>query len=296
MIIKPVSFFGVKLLSGKSWGAKWLTIKLPVSQRLTIKLLAIPVLTMQLLSNSPTLTASALVAISGGQYRPLYLSEDSPTQQVAPFQLDKYPVTNREFKRFLQRHPPWRKDAIASVFAEAPYLSKWQRTDQHWAPAVAQLDSPVTAVSWFAAQAYCQAQNKRLPTVSQWEFVASASQDSQNGSDDPRYNQRILDWYARPSTHELASVTATPANYWGVHAMHGLIWEWTEDFNSALVSGESRADSTIDATLFCGSGASGSADPQDYAAFMRYGFRSSLQAKFTLANLGFRCATEQEQH
>ena len=38
--------------------------------------------------------------------------------------------------------------------------------------------------------------------------------------------------------------------------------------------------------------ASGSADPSDYAAFMRYGFRSSLQAKFTLNNLGFRCAQD----
>ncbi|MFT6733520.1 MAG: sulfatase modifying factor 1 [Polaribacter sp.] len=72
--------------------------------------------------------------------------------------------------------------------------------------------------------------------------------------------------------------------------MHGVVWEWTEDFNSSLVNGESRNDSSIDSKLFCSAGAAGSADPSNYAAFMRFGFRSSLQAKFTLGSLGFRCA------
>ena len=80
----------------------------------------------------------------------------------------------------------------------------------------------------------------------------------------------------------LKRVAQSPANYWGVYDMHGLIWEWTQDFNSNLVSGESRADSTLNQTMFCGSGAAGAPDPSDYAAFMRYGFRSSLQSQFAL--------------
>ncbi|MDC2887990.1 hypothetical protein [Psychrosphaera algicola] len=43
----------------------------------------------------------------------------------------------------------------------------------------------------------------------------------------------------------------------GVKDLHGLIWEWTEDFNSALVSGESRSDSNINQKLFCAAGAQG---------------------------------------
>ena len=39
---------------------------------------------------------------------------------------------------------------------------------------------------------------------------------------------------------ELAPVGASPANYWGVYDLHGLIWEWVEDFNSALVVTDSR--------------------------------------------------------
>jgi formylglycine-generating enzyme len=62
----------------------------------------------------------------------------------------------------------------------------------------------------------------------------------------------------------------------------------TLDFNSALVTGESRADAALERTLYCGSGAIGAADFEDYAAFMRYAFRSSLEAHYSVANLGFR--------
>jgi len=56
------------------------------------------------------------------------------------------------------------------------------------------------------------------------------------------------------------------------------------------VTGESRADQSIERTLYCGAGAAGATDFENYAAFMRYAFRSSLQASYCIANLGFRCA------
>ena len=79
-------------------------------------------------------------------------------------------------------------------------------------------------------------------------------------------------------------------NDYGVYDLHGLIWEWVEDFNSGLVTGESRADSSLDQAAFCGSGGLNAANFEDYAAFMRFGLRSSLNGSFSLANLGFRCA------
>jgi formylglycine-generating enzyme required for sulfatase activity len=41
---------------------------------------------------------------------------------------------------------------------------------------------------------------------------------------------------------------------------------------------------------FCGAGAATAADATDYATFMRYAFRSSLRASYTVRNLGFRCS------
>ncbi|WMC11542.1 formylglycine-generating enzyme family protein [Oceanimonas pelagia] len=232
--------------------------------------------------------ATDMASLPAGEVRPLYLTKDSPLTPVAPFMLDKTPVTNRQFAAFVAAHPQWQPGRPPALLTEPAYL-------QHWpglTPAEEQYHQPVTFVSWFAADAYCRAQGKRLPTVAEWEYAAQASQTAALGASEPGFTRRILDWYARPATAHLHNVGRSPANYWGVQDLHGLVWEWTRDFNSALVTGESRGDSSLDQGLFCGSAAAGSADPSDYAAFMRYGFRSSLKATYALGNLGFRCAKE----
>lgn len=240
-----------------------------------------------LLAFSAIATAATMAPIKAGTYRPLYLSENSPKVQVAAFQLDRTPATNAEFSAFVKKHPEWQKGRARSVFTEKQYLQHWPKSNQ---PKAADAQKPVVYVSWFAADAYCRAQGKHLPTVAQWEYVARASSKRADGSQEAGYKQTILDWYGKAAHQGLAKVGQGPANYWGIHNMHGLIWEWTDDFNSSLVTGESRADSSFNQQMFCGAGAAGAVDPGDYAAFMRHGFRSSLQAKFTLNSLGFRCA------
>jgi formylglycine-generating enzyme len=245
-----------------------------------------------LVSNS-TWGQDEMANIAAGEYRPLYLSSDSPIVSVQSFRLDKQPVTNGDFRDFVIQNPKWKKDNIPSLFAEKSYLSHWNHSSDQYEPNSTDLKKPVTFVSWYAAQAYCQAQQKRLPTVAEWEYVARASSTQENGSTEKSYNQRILDWYANAANQMLTEVGKDEPNYWGVHNMHGLIWEWTEDFNSNLISGESRGDSSVNKDLYCATGSVGAVDPSDYAAFMRYGFRSSLNAKFTLGSLGFRCAADE---
>lgn len=231
--------------------------------------------------------------ITAGTYRPLYLSQDSPLVSVSTFWLDKQPVTNRDYQRFIADNPKWQRENAPKIFIEKNYLNHWVLVNDQTKPLADDLDKPVIFVSWYAAQAYCQAQKKRLPTIAEWEYVAQASSTKKDGSLEKGYNQEILDWYARAAKRPLVNVGQDKANYWGVHNMHGLIWEWTEDFNSSLVSGESRGDSSVNKNLYCASGSVGAVDPSDYAAFMRYGFRSSLSAQFTLRSLGFRCAMDE---
>src|SRR5262249_33957477 len=88
----------------------------------------------------------------------------------------------------------------------------------------------------------------------------------------------------------LPAVGKGPANFYGVRDLHGLIWEWVADFNTALVTGDARGDTGLDRQLFCGSGSEGAKDRADFPPFMRYGFRSSLKASYTVHNLGFRGA------
>ena len=88
----------------------------------------------------------------------------------------------------------------------------------------------------------------------------------------------------------LPEVGSGEPNYWGVQDLHGLIWEWVADFNTALVTGESRGDTGLERSLFCGAGSLGAPERDNYPAFMRFGFRGSLKANYTVHNLGFRCA------
>jgi cytochrome oxidase Cu insertion factor (SCO1/SenC/PrrC family) len=205
---------------------------------------------------------------------------------VASFEIDEHAVTNAEYLEFVRTHPEWRRSRVAPVLADAGYL-------RHWAGdldpgAQAPPASPVVDVSWFAARSYLRSVGKDLPTVDQWEYVAAASATRRDASRDPAFLGRLRQWYGRPTPERLAAVTTAPRNVYGISGLHGLVWEWTLDFNSSLVTGESRTDSDLDRTRFCGSGAAGAANFEDYAAFMRYAFRSSLEANYTVGNLGFR--------
>ena len=147
-------------------------------------------------------------------------------------------------------------------------------------------------VSWFAARALARAQGKRLATTAEWERAASAGFTSVIGATEPGFRAAVLDWFTRPTPETLPDAGTGRANFFGARDLFGLIWEWVDDFNTAMVTGESRADTGLERDLFCGSGSAGARDPSDYAAFMRAGLRSSLRANYAVPNLGFRCAAD----
>lgn len=224
--------------------------------------------------------------IGAGVVRPLFPATPEVERdgvQVAAFRLDRTPVTHAEFLTFVQADPRWRRDRVPRLFADARYLSAWAAPDALGA----QVDprAPVTQVSWFAAKAYCAARGGRLPTEDEWERAAMASETAADGSKDPAFAQRILDWYAK--RNEARAVGAGTPNFWGVHDLHGLVWEWVYDFNASMITNDRDASGK-----FCGAGAAGSQNRNDYASFMRVAFRSSLRADYTTENLGFRCAAD----
>ncbi len=210
----------------------------------------------------------------------------TPRRQVRAFDIDVYPVTNAQFLAFVHQHPEWRKSRAKALFVDANYLANWAGDLE--LGAMAPPGSPVVNVSWFAARAYLRAQGKDLPTVDQWEYVAAASDAARDASRDPAFLDRLRRWYGGAVPRPLPAVGSGFSTVYGAHDLHGLVWEWTLDFNSALVTGESRGDSALERTLYCGSGAVGSADFENYPAFMRYALRSSLEARYSVGSLGFR--------
>ncbi|MCW9707301.1 formylglycine-generating enzyme family protein [Fodinibius salsisoli] len=236
-----------------------------------------------------------MARIEGGTFMPFYSStEDSIT--VDPFYLDKFAVTNAEFLEFVKANPEWRRSNVKSVFAEDGYLKHWAGDLDLGSDAEKIKNSPVTNVSWFAARAYAQWRGKRLPTLYEWEYVASASHDKPLASRDKEFVQKVLDWYSRPNPETLPRVGQGKPNVHGVYDMHGLIWEWVQDFNTVFISGESRGDQGELKQFYCaaGSSAASETDKENYAAFLRFAFRGSLEADYSVGNLGFRCAKDNQ--
>lgn len=228
-----------------------------------------------------------MVLLPAGEYAALYRSLDEPdTIQVDAFYLDITPVTNADFLAFVTAKPKWRRSMVSPLFASEGYLRHWASDTSLGA---APLDAPVINVSWFAAQAYARWQNRRLPTVAEWEYAAGAGISTPIGREEPGHLERVLEAATSRSTPDRTVATGS-ANYFGVHDLHGLVWEWTADFNSALVSGESRGDSGLDRKLFCGAGVIGASDFKDYAAFLRFSYRGGLSSAYVGSGLGFRTA------
>jgi formylglycine-generating enzyme required for sulfatase activity len=229
-----------------------------------------------------------MVYVKGGKYVPLY-GKKNKAIEVKKLLMDVYPVTNANFLKFVIKNKRWQKSKIKKLFADDNYLNNWENDtilSSDMKP-----NEPVTNISWYAANAYCECQGKRLPTVDEWEFVAMANENTFDARKIKAYNQYILDWYEKPKTFK-NEIGKTFKNYYGVYDLHGLVWEWTSDFNSILLTGESRSDVTTDKNLFCGSGSLNASDLMNYAAFIRYAFRGSVKANYAVKNLGFRCVKD----
>ena len=170
------------------------------------------------------------VEIEGGAYPGLdvqYPWEDSPRRfhehvmQVAPFYIDKYPVTNAQFKEFLDATHFAPRDAIN-------FLRDWKNGTfpQGWE------NRPVTWVSLEDARAYAAWAGKRLPHEWEWQMAAQ-------GTDGRAYPWGDL-WQAAnmpvPDTGRTMRgpdpVNAHPqgASPYGVMDMTGNVWQWTDEF------------------------------------------------------------------
>ena len=231
-----------------------------------------------------------MATLPDGKYRPLFRGEkDAKELAIASFQLDERPVTNGEFLGFVRDNPKWQRSQVKRLFADERYLAHWSGDVDLGKADPAQ---PVTQVSWFAAKAFAAWSGKRLPSTAEWEFAAGAGFTNPDGKKEPEFQQAIARWYGTPTPDVLPAAGSGKPNIHGLRDLHGLVWEWTSDFNSAIVTGDARGDTGLERNLFCGAGSLDAKDTGNYPAFMRFGMRSSLKASYTVHNLGVRCAKD----
>lgn len=96
------------------------------------------------------------------------LQMDTTTVHLEAFYMDIHPVTNAQFKAFIEAKPQWQRDNIADKCHDGNYLKSWTGTDFPDRKAY----HPVVYVSWYAAIAYTHWVGGRLPTETEWLWAA----------------------------------------------------------------------------------------------------------------------------
>ncbi len=158
-------------------------------------------------------------------------ASESPAHSVElmSFYLDQYEVSNADFRRFLEQHPEWKMERARGHRGQADpnYLIHWQGGNVRTPSADTY---PVVYVSWFAAQAYCQAQGKRLPTEAEWERAARAGTTTLYAYGNSVETLLPHAWFYFNSARQTHPVDSKRPNRWGIYHLNGNVWEWVSDW------------------------------------------------------------------
>ena len=149
-----------------------------------------------------------MITIGKGKF---LVGETNRTAFSRSFEIDGYPVTNRQYQRF--------RDATG-----------YEPLPEHWedgAYPVRKADHPVVNINHGDAEAYAKWAGKRLPSEQEWEKAARGP------------NGRVYPWgdnfngqncnNVEASNHDTTEVTAylNGASQYGVYDLCGNVWEWT---------------------------------------------------------------------
>ncbi|MDE0638487.1 MAG: SUMF1/EgtB/PvdO family nonheme iron enzyme [Candidatus Poribacteria bacterium] len=226
---------------------------------------------------------------------------ESPIHSVHldDFYMDRYAVTNAQYKAFVDDNPQWCKRSIPQEYHDGNYLKLW---DEGSFP-IGKGNHPVVSVSWYAAMAYTQWAGKRLPTEAEWEKAARGGLVGKTypwGDSIDRHKANYgKRWDGRIATIRITPIGSYPPNRYGLCDMVGNVREWCLDaYDVDYYKHSSRqnpiADGDIEMVLSNFTSIKNSrvfrGGTWYYPAeYLRVSFRSRDIPSFAVTSVGFRC-------
>jgi serine/threonine-protein kinase len=213
---------------------------------------------------------------------PFLMGQHRRRVHVDAFYIDRTPVTNRQFKLFVDVTGYKPDDPDAARLLSHLHRGEIPRR---------LVDHPVVYVSWDDARAYAAWAGKRLPTEAEWEKAA-------RGTDGRRYPWGRAEPSASRANYDNRDGGTTPvgscpegASPYGVLDMAGNVWEWCEDYDDTGFYADGpprnprntrRPAEGARLVMRGGSWMFGAQSLRTYA-------RTSFEAHYRFAGGGFRC-------
>jgi len=225
---------------------------------------------------------------------------------VSAFYIDRFEVTNAEYREYLQSLSPGEREEMlpdSTAWSNSASRAEWStyfygsNYDNY----------PVVAVTWEEAKSYCDNEDKRLPTEAEWEYAARAGRvggvypwagfsprdafGRYLANFNPGRQGQAADGYAFT-----APVGSFPPSRWGLHDVAGNVAEWVEDTYASTYANLSdldpvyRGQDSEETRKVIRGGA------WDSDAFrIGVGFRDMQEADEASPRIGFRCAADVSQ-
>jgi formylglycine-generating enzyme required for sulfatase activity len=164
-----------------------------------------------------------MVLVPGGDF--LY-GENKETKTLDAFYMDKYPVTNERYQKF-----------VKATGHKAPYLDKEWAKPYNWKRRLfvfkrtgyprGKGEYPVVLVDWNDAMAFCEWAGKSLPTEEQWEKAARGTDGRLYPWGDEFDEKKCNCFLTRIEKPTPVDKFPNGASPYGCVDMAGNVWEWT---------------------------------------------------------------------
>lgn len=136
------------------------------------------------------------------------------------FWIDKYEVSNEQFQKYVD------SGACSQINAENPIFSGLAN------------ELAITHVSWSQASAYCQWVGKRLPTMKEWQIVASAGEGYQFPWGNDPEGLEFTNASMATGGPQVVSSNPKSISAGGVYNLMGNVWEWVDSGESMALAAE----------------------------------------------------------